>query len=200
MGNAFSTRWKGHTKKTTVEVCERITAREAKHIGAPTLCEPVANSAARRLWCLCPDCERRALYLYRLPSGSDWKCRTCHNLTDQSTQKRATRAAFEEWLTPEVWARMSQRHDATAAFQEATRADWEESAARCDWGKLDQRQRAALLEIYANEGVISRIFEHERERWEGRRQERMSAARAEIRADLFTWWKHRTRRPKQPKI
>lgn len=107
MGNAQSTRWKGHTKKTRVEECERITAREARHIGAPTVSQQIASSAARRLWCLCPDCERRALHLYRLPSGGAWKCRTCHRLTDAKTQERGTRAAFEKALAPR-WAHICQ--------------------------------------------------------------------------------------------
>lgn len=200
MGNALSTRWRGHTKKTTVEVCERITAREAKHIGAPTLCEPVANSAARRLWCLCPDCERRARYLYRLPSGGAWKCRMCHRLTDRKTQIRGTRAAFEDWLTPERWKKMSQKHPASAAFEDAVGAYLVESVAPYDWEKLNQKQRAQLLEIYASEDAVKSIFAQQRCKWGRKIEELSKAASAEIYADIWKWWKHRTRRPNQPKI
>jgi len=193
MGNPNSTRWKSHTKKTRAEECQRITAREAKHIGAPTLSERVANSTAQRLWCLCPDCKKRALHLYRLPSGGAWKCRTCHRLTDARTQERGTRAAFEKWLTPQRWAKMSQKHPATARMYQAIGEDYRANVAPFDWDKVNEGRRAQLLETYASAEIVRRVFQKRQDEYAERINERDAMAGATIRADIWEAWKKRNR-------
>lgn len=193
MGNAQSTRWNGHTKKATVETCRRITAREAHHIGAPTVSEPVAGTSARRLWCLCPDCEKWALYLYQMVNGGKYLCRQCHDLTNKATQQRGTRAAFEAWLTPQRFAWMSARHPATAALYEAVMSDWRETVEPFDPAKISAERRAELLTIYASDAAIKRVFEDARFRWSGRMEERNAQAGAEVRADIWRYWKHKNR-------
>ncbi len=193
MGNSNSTRWKGHQKKTRADECQRITAREARHIGAPTITEPVANSAARRLWCLCPDCEKRALHLYRLPSGGAWKCRKCHRLTDAKAQEKGTRAAFGRWLTRERWAKMSRKHPATARTYEAIGAFRIENVAPYDWEQLDPNARAELLKFYASEDAVKSVFDAQRGKWAVYIEEQARATSEEIGADLWKWWKHHNR-------
>ncbi len=200
MGNINSTRWKGYTKKTRVEECQRITAREARHVGAPTITEPVANSAARRLWCLCPDCEKRALHLYRLPSGTEaersggaWKCRTCHRLTDAKAQEKGTRAAFEKWLTRERWAKISKNHPATARMYQAIGEDYRENVAPFDWDKVNEERRAELLEAYGGAKIVRRVFQKRQDEYAERINERDAMAGATIRADIWEEWKRRNR-------
>ena len=199
MGNAQSTRWKGHTKKTTVETCRRITAREAWHIGAPTISAQVAGTSARRLWCLCPDCEARALYLYQLPTGGAWKCQQCHRLTNQATQQHGTRAAFEQWLTPKRWAWMSARHPALKSFYDEIVADFRKTVAPLDPAKISAERRAELLQFYANDAAIKRAFEDARWHWSARMEEQNAEVSAQVRADIWRWWKHLNRSQKRPK-
>lgn len=194
MGNEQSTRWKGHTKKTRVEECERITAREARHIGAPTLSQRIGNSAAERLWCLCPDCEKRALHLYQLPGGGAWKCRHCHRLTTQKRQEKGTRAAFEKALARH-FARICQQHPATERMYQAIGEDYRANVAPFDWDKASPQRRAELLEDYESERMVRRVFEKKRMEYADRIEERNQATGAQIKAEFWQWWKtkHRSR-------
>ena len=192
MGNPNSTRWKEHTKKTRAEACERITAREAKHTGAPTLSEPVANSAAKRLWCLCPDCEKRALHLYRLPSGDAWKCRRCHRLTDAKAQEKGTRAAFEKALERH-WPRILREHGAAIETRAAIAEDYRENVAPFDWDTVNEGRRAQLLETYASMEIVRRVFQRQRDEHATRTEEQMAITIAMIKAEFWQWWKKRNR-------
>jgi len=200
MGNHNSTRWRGHAKKRTVEAARRISAREAQHAGSiTTTATPVANSPARRLWALCPECGARVWYLYQAPDqapdAEQWKCRVCHDLSYRSTQQRGTRAAFYEWLTMERWSEISQKHPATARLYERMNELWQENVAAFDWDRCSAARRAELLESYTGEAVVRRIFEHQRWKWSGEIEPLAQAAGEEIRADLWAWWKARNRSP-----
>ena len=111
-------------RKTTVEECARVTAAEAPHVGAATAQTQIGTSAARRLWAVCPACARRVCYLYRLPSGEQWKCPRCHDLTTRARQERGTKAGFDRWLTFERWERATETHPATAQLYQELAQDW----------------------------------------------------------------------------
>jgi hypothetical protein len=214
MGNITSTRWpKGYQKRRTVEECERITAREAWHVGAATVETPIGNTTARRLWCLC-ECGRRTAYLCRPPQSSQdspgdqpgdakkagqWKCRRCHDLAYSRQQQRGTREAFARWLTPERWAKMSQKHPATERMYQAIGAAYEGLCAPYDWDTLNDEQRAELLTFYRDESAVRRAFDHQRDAYRNRIEEEAQAAGKEIRADLWVWWKQHNRSQPKPK-
>ena len=102
MGNFRSGRWpKGYSKRITAEECKRLKPWEAPHIGLPTVTTRQENGASRT-WILCPNCEHRVRFLFRLPSGHEpshgheWACYRCHNLLNRSRQEWGTNAACEK--------------------------------------------------------------------------------------------------------
>ena len=49
----------------------------------------------KRLWFLCPQCQRRSGKLYRKPLLKEFLCRNCNNLTYQLTRyRRSEQEAF----------------------------------------------------------------------------------------------------------
>lgn len=68
------------------------------------------NVSGLHALCVCPECGKRARYLYRppivhpwnktnlhlLPHAKYWACGKCHNLTFRSSQKSGTVAAMKE--------------------------------------------------------------------------------------------------------
>jgi hypothetical protein len=194
MGSITSTRWKGYTKRRTVESCKRINAREAAHVGVATTTTTVAGKSARRLWCVC-ECGRRVAFLYNLPDEkvSAWKCRVCHRLTNQKAQEKGTRAAFEAWLTPRRWKRACELHSATETLYKSMAELWGKNVAPYDWDKCDTERRAKLLRFYASPEIVRQVFAQKR--WEHSSEvERMAQATgAQIRGDVWEAWKHRNR-------
>jgi hypothetical protein len=181
------------SRKTTVEECARVEASEAPHVGAATVETQIGGTNARRLWAVCPQCARQVCYLYCLPRGEQWKCQRCHQLTTRARQQHGTRAAFDEWLTPERWESATDAHPATARLYEQMMSDWRENVAPLDWERADPQQRAELLENYATEKRARIAFEDARWRWTGRREERGAQVSAEIIGELWEQWKQHNR-------
>ena len=180
-------------RKTTVESCARVHAVEAPHVGAATEKTQIGNTSARRLWAICPNCEKRVRFLYQLPSGGKWACKKCLSLTTQAQQQKGTRAEFAAWLTPERWERMSAKHPALKSFYDETGADFRANVASLDWDKADPIKRLELVRIYATEANARAAFERARMDWSERFEARAQAVGEQIHADLWTWWKSRNR-------
>jgi hypothetical protein len=193
MGNKNSTRWKNHIKKGTVEECRRVNGREAAHIGINTTTTPVANSAARRLWCLCPACGARAWYLYQAPEAQQWKCRSCHNLAYKSAQQRGTWAAFYDWLNQERWREYADRHPSKAWLYEEVHAAYQKTCLPFDLREMEQARRLELLAELGNEEAIKRRFELQRMEWSGLISELETQAARWTMADLKVLWKRNNR-------
>ncbi len=179
--------------KTPVEECQRITPEEAAHIGARTQETPVAGSSARRLWLLCPQCEKRARFLYQLPGGAAWKCFDCHKLTTRARQTKGTRAAFADWLTDERREELTRQHPATTRLFEGINADWQKNVAPLDWARADAARKLELLEQHGTRAYIQAAFEQSRWEWSGRAAQLSAQAGAQIVADIESEWKARNR-------
>ena len=186
-------------RKTTVEECARVTAHEAHNVGEATAETQIGKSAARRLWAVCPACERRVCYLYRLPSGEQWKCQRCHDLTTRARQERGTVAGFDRWLTFERWERATETHPATAQLYQALADDWRATVEPFNPAQISAERRAELLEFYPHDAAIKRVFERRRDEFRARMEERERQTGALIRAELFADWKrHKHRRGQTP--
>lgn len=62
---------------------------EAEHDGARqrfTLTETPTRFNGRRVWLICPDCQKRINKLYK-PAGKQFACRDCHQLTYRTRQQ-----------------------------------------------------------------------------------------------------------------
>lgn len=194
MGNFKSTRWKGYAKKLTVEECHRITPPEAQHVGAATTETKIAHTTARRLWCECPSCSARVFYLYQLPEGGAWKCKTCHQLIYKGSQAKGTRAAFAAWLTPQRWERICKTHPAHDEMYERFARDFKRICEPFDWEKCSNERRAELLEAYGSREAIRRVWESKRDRLCGAPLIKIEHATGKkIYADVWQEWKQRNR-------
>ena len=180
-------------KKTTVEQCRRVCSVEAHHVGAATVETQIGNTSARRLWAVCGECERRVRFLYQPVDDALWKCAKCHSLTTKSRQQHKTKAEFAAWLTPARYSRMAAKHPAMKLFYEETGADFRANVAPLDCSKISDEQRAQLLKFYADDAAIKRAFECALMNWSERFEERAQTVGDEIRADLWRWWKSRSR-------
>ncbi len=193
MGNKASTRWRGHNKKRLVSECRRANAREAAHIGINTTTTQVANSAASRLWCLCPVCGARAWYLYQAPKAQQWKCRACHGLAYKSAQQRGTEAAFYDWLNLKIWSEYADRHPSKAWLYDQVHAAYQKTCAPFDLRQMEQARRLELLAELGSEAAIQRRFESERREWSGLISEFEEQAARWTMNDLKSEWKQKNR-------
>jgi hypothetical protein len=201
MGNAASNRWpKNYRRKMPVESCRRINAREAAHVDCETVQTSIGGTAARRLWCRCSGCAARVRFLYERPDRAGiWGCRRCHRLSYARQQQRGTRQAFEAWLTPARWQRMSAKHPATDRLYDRMAALERELCAAFDWDKLNAQQRAQLLQDFTGESVVRRIFDQRRATWSAQVEPMAEAVGDEIQADIWEWWKSKNRSKPKPK-
>jgi hypothetical protein len=196
MGNEKSTRWSNHAKKTTVDKCRRISAREAKHIGIATTTTPVAISAARRLWALCPECGARVWYLYQAPNTEQWKCRQCHGLAYKSAQQRGTWAAFYEWLDQDDrknWREYTETHPSHDWLYTEAGKEWDRLCAPYDTRKMGLAEHFALREKLGSEAAIQRVFERNRSEWSGILHNLETRAAQWAMDDLKAEWKKKHR-------
>jgi hypothetical protein len=153
MGNHRSTRWRGYTKKMTVESCRRLSPREAPHAGIATLTAPMPRGGGLRRWCLCPRCNRRKGDLFQPPGLDSWACRSCLDLTYTAQQRRRKPAAKP---LPETWAEFVAIHPLWKSYQQwkvlgaalptkQTLADFEKALTSVmfeEYCQLLQRERA----------------------------------------------------------
>lgn len=194
---------KPRTKRATVETARRITAREAAHVtGAQTVRAQVANSAALRLWCVCGSCQKRTVYLYDAAhdprqAASTWLCRHCARLVYARQQQRGTRAAFEQWLTPERAERMGRGHPAYVALWRWLDREHARAAA-LDWDKATPEQREQLRARFGSE--LSARAEHRRavQDFADELSERDLEAQRQVLADLWKFWKSENRSQPKP--
>lgn len=190
----------GRTRQLlAVEECQRIMPEEAAQVGAATEEAPVANSHARRLWILCPECGKRKRFLYQRPNAEQWKCFECNGLTTRRRQMKGTNAAFEQWLTPKRWAKMSQKHPACKRLYEAIHNDWQENVAPFGWERASPEFRNELRQKHGSSERVKSIFEQRRWKWSERMERMNRDAGAEIMADLEKWWKWRNRSKRKNK-
>ncbi len=208
MGNMKSTRWHGHTKKRTVEECRRINAREAQHVaGIATTTTPVATSAARRLWALCPACGARVWYLYQMPSeapdagtAEQWKCRQCHGLVYRSAQQRGTYAAFEEWLNQEKWQEYAERHPSREWLYTKVKQSWDRLCAPYDLQNMSFEEGLRLTVDMGGEKNVQIIFNQKRSQWSEIIARLEAQATRRTMNDLKAEWKqqHRSNGKRRP--
>lgn len=177
-----------------VETCRRITASECCHVQISTVQTVVGNSKARRSYCVCPDCNARTRFLYERPDHAGvFRCRRCQRLSYARQQMKGSREGFEKWLTTARWNRVSQKHPATTRLYEQMHALYLEKVDPFDFNKMSDARRAELLETYASEAVIRRVFEQQRTEWSAQIEPMVEAAGTEIRLDLWNWWKGKNR-------
>lgn len=212
MGNENSSRWRGHQKKRTVEECRRISAREAQHVaGIATTTTPVATSAARRLWALCPECGARVWFLYQVPSAArgqapdqapdagsaeQWKCRQCHGLAYKSAQQRGTLAAFHEWLNQDDqknWREYAERHPAREWLYQRSKEAWDEICAPYDLQGMKPEKAVLLQAEMGGAEKVNRVFNEQRSKWSGMLHEFEQHATRWTMDSLKTDWKHQHR-------
>jgi hypothetical protein len=201
MGNENSTRWKGHTKRRTVDECRRINAREAQHVaGIATTTTPVATSAARRLWALCPACGAQVWYLYQMPSeapdastGAQWKCRQCHDLAYKSAQQRGTYAAFYEWLNQEKWREYADRHRSREWLYQRVGDCWKKLCLPYDLRNMSADDQLRLTLKMGGAEKVEIIFNHQRDKFMRILHRLESRAARWAMNDLKTEWKQRHR-------
>lgn len=180
-------------RKITVEECKRFEASEARHVGARTVETQIGNTSARRLWAICGECERRVRFLYQLPNGGKYLCARCHQLTTKARQQKGTRAEFAAWLTPDRYTAMAAKHPALKSFYDETGADFGANVSPLDWNKADQFERLELARMYGTEARARAAHNAALMDWSERFEERAQAVGDEIRADIFKWWKSRSR-------
>jgi hypothetical protein len=198
MGNHNSTRWRGHAKKRTVEECRRITAREARHVGGiGTTATTVADSKARRLWCLCPSCGAQVWLLYQVEDGGVWKCRACHDLAYTSQQQRGTMAAFRAWLNQERWREYSEQHPAQEWLRREAGSTWKAMGVPYDLRSMSIERRLELRQQLGSDAAIERHFDQERMKWSEVLHGLEQEAGRRIMADLKAEWKRRNRSQKR---
>jgi enoyl-CoA hydratase/carnithine racemase len=193
MGNRNSTRWGSHTKKRTVEECRQISAREAKHIGIATTATPVANSAARRLWALCPQCGARVWYLYQAPDSEMWSCRQCHGLAYKSAQQRGTYAAFDEWLNQERWREYADRHASHDWLLDKAFQSWNKLCAPYDLRAMNPDEKLTLIMSMGSAEKVQRMYQHQLDKWTAIRDRLEERAARWAMKDLQAEWKQRHR-------
>jgi hypothetical protein len=87
MGSVFSGRDEAiETRRRAAEECERVSVRayldgeQAPGLGLVGLAF-TRQRRGERTWFLCPECGRRAGWLYRPAPGDPWRCRVCWGLT-----------------------------------------------------------------------------------------------------------------------